>query len=225
MVTLCSFIGFAGLFIHPLVYAYGYMGGIFSALVLSIYLPSLFIYKLSQVNDKAMKSNNEESKTATSKSKSSSSSTTKSSEAMANKTILTVIRKCIILTISNLISTGSIFICVLLATFVYGDNFNLLIVWAYTLILDLHSNFICVMLSNSFYDKHYKKLCHGIERCAFDGLLCLGNRNAPIVSRVGSVSPQNGPEMELSSYMESTQTDAVQNQMDKLDLDQNEEVP
>ena len=223
--------GFAGLFIHPLLYAIGYMFGFLCAMFLAIYLPSLFIYKLYQINNNMMKANmtNDESNSAPSRTRTRSVSRSKPQSQRGNNdtnAISTVIRKCIILTMTSSISTMTNFVCLIIATFVYGNvpGFNLLVIWGYTLILDLNSNFICVMLSNSFCDDYYLKMCGYIERC-----LCENDNDIPMLTSLGSFSPRPPkPEIELSSYIESEpQTKDTQNgdQMDELDLDGNEDIP
>lgn len=173
------------------------LGGVF-ALTLAIYLPVLFIYKLYQINSNVIseisvtKSDREPSMTA------SASRPKRTADINGDNAILTVIRKCTILTVISLISSWCIFICVLIAIISGSTSYGLLVFWGTAIILDSHANFICVMLSNSFCDEYYVKICGCIDKCV--GQCCFNDH--PGV-RVGSTSPQ---EKELSSYMETMET-------------------
>ena len=180
------------------IYAIAYALAIFLALVLAIYLPSLFMYKLYQINKKVMKSQAETSRTNSMTNKSSVGRVTRrTTDINGDNAILTVIRKCTILTIFSLLSTWSIFICVMIA--IFGKiNTGILIFWGYALTLDAVANFMCVMLSNSFCDDYYVKWCGWIDSCV--GKCCFKDEDRV---RVGSVSPKSA-EKELSSWMESS---------------------
>lgn len=203
IITASAIMGFIGLTFHPLIFEIGFAIGSLSTWILAMYLPSLFIYKLYQINKKVnmvKNRNNNESESS-------------------ERGILAVMKKCTILTIFSLITTWSVVIGGVMEIIV-GSKFNVLVFWGYAIILDVNSNFVSVILSNSFCNDYYLKLCGPIERCIFDQLCCKNNND--IGERVGSVSPQSSPAMELSAYMESTQTtketQSKQDDMDDLDL-------
>ena len=221
VITASALMGFIGLIVKEwaLMFEIGFAIGSLSTWMLAMYLPSLFVYKLHQINKKV--------KITTNASKSKRSDGSESNEGG----ILAVMRKCTILTMFSLITTWCCLIGGILEI-IFGSKFNILVFWHYSIILDVCSNFIGLMLSNSFCDDYYRKICGCIERCLFDGNCCKNEVNANAF-RVGSVSPSSGPAMELSAYMESTQTtkqtQSNEERMDDLDLDitytQNEEVP
>ena len=68
MVTGSALLGFVGVLIHqPMLFAVGYIFGQISGIIIAIYLPSLFIYKLYKINQKVTRSHTEDSKSNTHK--------------------------------------------------------------------------------------------------------------------------------------------------------------
>ena len=200
---LCGIVGLVA-WIEPL-YVYGYAVGFSFALILAIYLPSLFIYKLFQINKQVMENNSIQPRVSmvpNTKSDTQSHSpsvsitkrlkTRKTTDINRDNSILTVIRKCTILTFVSLISTWTIFICLMVA-FNHCCSDFLLILWGYALIIDRWSNFGCVMLSNNFFDSYYMKICGWIDNCV--GECCFKE-----------MVDGGDKEKELSSYIDSTAT-------------------
>ena len=228
IVITCVIIGFAGLYITPLVFEIGFALGAFGLMSLAVYLPSLFVYKLSQINKKVKAVNKHNS--------------SQERGNAADRGILAVIRKVAILTVFSMVSAWSAFLGGMLEIIV-GGKFNVLVFWGYAIIMDMNINFICVMLSNSFCEGYYMKICAfvGIEdcvkKCCFDD----GGDDTKKRSRIGSVSPESkssytsNPEKELSSYMDTATetTKATKESIDVieddqglgLDLDEVSEIP
>ena len=135
------------------------------------------------------------------------------------KKMLAVIRKCTILTIFSMLTTFTVFI-VGMTQIINGEaTFELNVLWGYVIILDVNSNFICVILSNSFCDNSYLNLCGCIDNCVRK--CCINDGGEASRERLGSMSPQSNPEKELSSYMGTTKQ--KKETMNELDL--NEEGP
>ena len=112
-----------------------------------------------------------------------------------DNSMLTVIRKCTILTTMSLLSTLTVFIFVML--FAFGvDDIILRAIWAFMVVVDSNMNFICVMLSNNFVDEFYLEFCGCIDNCV--GKCCFESK--------GNMKKQ---ETELSSYMEEANNDKV----------------
>ena len=220
--SIAAFCGIFGLitWILPL-YFYGYVIGLLFALILAIYLPSLFIYKLFQINKQVMENNSLRSRpsviqTSTSPTDSPSGSPKvnangsrfkrkRTTEMNRDNSILMVIRKCTILTFVSLISTWTIFVCLITASQSCCSDL-LLAIWGYAMVIDRCMNFICVMLSNNFCDEYYVKLCGWIDKCV--GKCCFKEREVVV---------GGGKEKELSSYIESAPTVVSQQTSDFSD--------
>eukprot|EP01084_Bolivina_argentea_P058722 107211_1 len=142
-----------------------YFLGLASGLIMAIYLPILFIYKLVQINKRTIKNNTEfsgsSSPTSCSSSVKSTSNHSKRNVSRMDKkkdAFSSIIRKCVILTIISLISTWTVFVCVVMS-FSGISGTGLWIIWTIALIGDIYTNFCCVMLTNSFCGKYYGYLC------------------------------------------------------------------
>ena len=138
IVIICAILGF-GAFIVGIndVYLACYIIGFVAGLGLAIYLPILFMYKLYQVNEKH-----------------------------GDQNILKVIRKCAILTVFSLISTVIIFVCAILESVnVFEDSYAFNAFWGYMVILDVNTNFLCIMFANKFFNKYYIQICGCLDLC------------------------------------------------------------
>ena len=182
------------------IYIIGYITGMPCGLILVIYLPSLFIYKLYQVNKIVMenmipttgnKSPDPSSETR-SKSKSKTENECASTQSDRDNSMIMVIRKCTILTTISLLSTLTVFVFVMIFAF-SGGNIIINAIWAFMVVVDSNMNFICVMLSNNFLDEFYLKLCGCIDNCV--GKCCFESKENMVM---------NKQETALSSYMEAT---------------------
>ena len=214
--TIISMVGLVG---HSLIFAFGWSITALSALLFAIYLPSLFIYKLHQINQKTMDTNvTPRSARSRSTSKSQSGGTENTSQQKQN-TFLILIRKCTILTILSLISSCVVYICGVMRSLLDSDDFNVSVIWGYSIILDVNTNLLCIMLSNTFGHEYYMKILGCVDRCIENNCCKSGQR--------GVVS-------ELSSYIEGTKTESQPSEIVttkndehklQLDLDKVSEVP
>lgn len=145
ILIISALIGLVGLPLFnqlPFLWNYSFIVGSLTTMILAMYLPFLFIYKLHQSYKYLNKTNSSTEDTF----------------------ILTVIRKCTILTIFSLISTWSVFIIIIMAVLI-GYKYEIMIIWGYALILDTNSNVVGVILSNKFSEKYYVKICGWIDNC------------------------------------------------------------
>lgn len=189
-----SLVSYYGLLENTQLYAIGWTIGCTVTLTLAVFLPSLFIYKLYQINQKVMDDK------PRSLSQSGSTSTGSNAQETVN-TFLVLIRKYTILTIVSLISSWVVFVCGMIEIF-YGFNFELSVIWGYSLILDVNSNLLCIMLSNVFGHGYYMKIFGCIDKCV-ENNCCKKSED-----RV-----QN----ELSSYIE--ETDIKPSQIEESDAE------
>eukprot|EP01084_Bolivina_argentea_P264191 447430_1 len=193
---LLAFIGLSGI---RVLFLLSYLLYIIVTITFSIYLPILFIRKLIQVNTAAMKNQMElssPSASGESKSKSKNKSESSKNEKRKQNLFLTVITKCAILTIVSIISTWIVFVCsILYNVFQIQNNSILMSIWSIALVMDINTNFICIMLSNTYCKTQYTYICGRLDKVCRS---CCLSGNAQVDNKI------NKTEKELSSYMETT---------------------
>eukprot|EP01084_Bolivina_argentea_P273438 465779_1 len=142
-----------------ILYAACYALGLLLTITLGTYLPVLLITKLILVNNTMqMMQQMEISIPSTSSTHNISTITNKDTQ------LLRVVRKCAILSSISLISLFSVFMCVIIAT-VSGSSNVLLITWGGSIIIDMDTTFLCVMLSNRLYNTQYMIICGWLDNC------------------------------------------------------------
>lgn len=190
--VIATLVGFAGLtFVIPILFGIGWTLGSTVTIIFAIFFPSLFISKLNQINKKTEKSMSPRSPTVsvTKSSKGDKSMGDNDKIQQQENSFLILIRKCTILTILSLISSWVVYICGFMEI-LYPRNFELGVVWGYAVIMDVNSNLLCIMLSNTFSHECYMKVFGCIDKCVAKNCC----RDVDVVN--------NG----LSSYIETTKT-------------------
>eukprot|EP00484_Ammonia_sp_Unknown_P003431 CAMPEP_0197078240 /NCGR_PEP_ID=MMETSP1384-20130603/213022_1 /TAXON_ID=29189 /ORGANISM="Ammonia sp." /LENGTH=246 /DNA_ID=CAMNT_0042517105 /DNA_START=550 /DNA_END=1290 /DNA_ORIENTATION=- len=196
---------------------------------MATYLPILFIYKLFQFNNESLghafssESPSPRSQTTAKtdvfrvdSTRSQSGSRTKST-AKDQDTILVVIRKCAVLTVFSMISTWTVFVCIVVGVR-HGFSTHLLHTWNFAIILDSNTNFLGVALSNDFCDVYYRRLCGCVDACFWTVCCCafgrsdLETQTADFIEAAGAVTPATPPyacqeQPELSLSMETVTCD------------------
>ena len=156
---------------------------------------------------------------STTRSKSGSPGTGNNVQQKQQNTFLILIRKCTILTILSLISSCVVFVGGIM-NMLDLDDFNWKVIWGYSIILDVNSNLLCIMLSNTFGHEYYIKALGCIDKCVEDNCC----------------TTQTRLESELSGYMEETKTETKRSEIVmtptkdddqelQLDLSRESEVP
>ena len=68
-------------------------------------------------------------------------------------------------TILSIVSTSILLIMMALAVYEWESEMVYWLIFAFMLIADLYSNFLCILLSYTYYDKYYIKICGLCHRC------------------------------------------------------------